>query len=101
MRVGPRRIVFIDYHMADQFPSPFPAFYQQLGIGSGFGSKGEFMLRTGGLIGSVDGAYLSTYVPLSKDFSIEPMVIYSGQSAGNFSIGLHYNLSQKTVYKKY
>jgi prolipoprotein diacylglyceryltransferase len=99
-RLGPRRFLFVDYHLADQFPAPFPSFYQQLGIGTGFGLKNGTVLRAGGFIGNLNGAYITTYLPLSEALSIEPMLVLSGQTSGNFSLGIHYNLSSKSRNKK-
>ena len=95
-RIGPQRILFVDYHLADQFPTPFPGFYQQLGIGSGFGSKGGTIFRAGSLIDPKLGAYLSVYMPVNKDLSFEPLLVFTGSSITHFSFGIQYNLSTKT-----
>jgi len=99
-RVGPQRILFADYHFADQFPSPFPGLSQQIGIGSGFGSKNGLYLRIGGILDENGGTYLSAYLPINKSFSLEPMMVFSNSSISHFSFGLHYSLSSKTSYHK-
>jgi len=99
-RFGPQRILFVDYHFADQFPAPFPGFYQQLGIGSGFGSKSGAIIRAGGLIDPNVGAYLTAYLPVNKNLSFEPLLVFYNSQITHFSFGLHYNLSSKTYYRK-
>ncbi len=98
-RLGPKRIFFIDYHFADQFPSPFPCFYQQIGIGTGFGFN-EANLRVGGFISPEIGGYFSAYIPVSKTLSFEPMVVLSNSDFNHFSLGVHYNISSNTFIKK-
>lgn len=99
-RLGPKKILFIDYHLADQFPSPFPFFSQQLGIGSGFGLGNDANLRIGEFIEPALGTYLSAYLPISRSLSFEPMIVFSNESVAQFSFGLHYNFSSKTIYRK-
>jgi len=99
-RVGPQRILFADFHYADQFPSPFPGISQQIGIGSGFGSKNGLYLRIGSIIDENKGTYLSAYLPINKSISFEPMLVISNSSFSHFSFGLHYSLPSKTSYHK-
>ena len=99
-RLGPKKILFIDYHLADQFPSPFPFLSQQLGIGTGLGLGNGTNLRIGGFIEPAMGTYLSAYLPISKSLSFEPMLVFSNESVSHFSFGLHYNFSSKTVNRK-
>jgi len=102
-RFGPKRIVYIDYHLADQFVTPFPGFYQELGLGTGLGSKNGTNIR-GGLIllprEDVVYRYLSAYLPVSKTFSLEPMLVLSDQAITQFSLGFHYNFSSTTHLRK-
>jgi hypothetical protein len=98
-RLGPKKYFFIDYHFADQFPTPFPCFYQQIGIGTGFGSN-EANFRVGGFISPEIGGYFSAYIPVSKILSFEPMVVLSNSDINHFSLGVHYNLSSNTFFKK-
>ncbi len=106
-RIGPRRILFMDYHLADHFPAPFPGFMQQLGIGSGFGAKNNTYIRAGFFLPARDDpfantpdGYFSAYLPINKDLSLEPMLVLAGQKFTQFSFGLHYNLSVKPFTKK-
>ena len=98
-RLGPRRIIFADYHIGDQFPSPFPSFCQQVGIGTGFGSK-NMNLRIGGFVAPESGGYLSSYFPVGQNLSFEPMIVWSNSQINQFSIAIHYNLSSNTFYRK-
>jgi prolipoprotein diacylglyceryltransferase len=100
LRIGPKRFFYIDYCLADQFPSPFPGFYQQLGLGSGLGSRNDTYFRVGVLMYADAGGYCSAYLPINKDFSLSPKLIVFGRAFSQFSLGLHYNLSSKTVYRK-
>jgi len=74
LRLGPQRIFYIDYRLGDQFPAPFPGFTQQIGIGTGFGSK-EVNFRIGGFIASGTGGYFSACFPVGKTLSFEPMIV--------------------------
>ena len=99
LRVGPKKIIYIDYHLGDQFPAPFPCFSQQIGVGTGFGTENA-NLRIGGFFAPSIGAYFSAYIPVSKMVSIEPMVVFENSNIEHFVIGLHYNISSKSFYKK-
>lgn len=99
-RVGPKHIAFISYKFADQFPSPFPGWYQNLEVGSGFGLKNGFNIRYGTDIG--EKVYLTGYIPLDENFVIEPfygwMNSYDIEPTHHklFSLGLHYRFGHKT-----
>jgi prolipoprotein diacylglyceryltransferase len=100
-RFGPKKIAFVSYKFADQFPSPFPGAYQSLEFGSGFGMNNGFNLRIGSDF--ADGAYFAAYIPIENKFVIEPLFQFgnSGSTSneydihGIFSIGFHYRLGQK------
>lgn len=107
LRFGPKRYIFADYHLADQFISPFPAYYQQLGLGSSLGFRNETNLRVGILNpfswdshSSSFDYYFSAYIPINKEISIEPILLFSGDSNTQFSIGFHYNLNTKSYNQK-
>ncbi len=100
LRIGPLKSFFVDYHFADQFAAPFPYLYQQIGIGTGLGLNNNTNLRLGGFIGPGDPYYISTCFPVNKLFSVEPMLVISGQSSTHFSFNIHYNLSSGRVYRK-
>ena len=97
-RLGQQKAFYIDYRLGDQFPSPFPGFTQQIGIGTGFGSK-DVNFRIG-ILAPESGGYFSAYFPVSKTLSFEPMIALSGSQINNFSLGVHYNLSSNTFYRK-
>ena len=99
IRLGPQKIFYVDYHLGDQFPAPFPCFTQQIGIGTGFGSK-DVNFRIGGFISPEIGGYFSAYFPVSKKFSVEPLIALTGSQINNFSLGVHYKLSSNTFYRK-
>lgn len=116
LRIGPRDIAYLDYHLADHFPSALPAYKQMIGIGSGFGSLTGLSASLGTLIGStrdyndwdfwefaLNGVYFTGYIPLSKGFSLEPLVLFSNSEYESqnldfrFSLGLHYEWHHKTI----
>jgi prolipoprotein diacylglyceryltransferase len=106
LRFGPKRYIFADYHLADQFITPFPAYYQQLGLGTSLGFRNETNLRVGILNpfswdshSSSFGYYFSAYMPINKEISIEPILLFTGESNTQFSIGFHYILASKS-YKQ-
>ncbi len=107
LRFGPRRFLFVDYHLADQFVSPFPGFYQELGLGTSLGFRNETNLRVGVLNpfpgnshSDNIGYYFTGYLPFYQRFSVEPTLFISGGSGTQFSLGVHYLLSSKSYYKK-
>ena len=100
-RVGPYRWFFVDYHLADQFPSALPGFRHQIGVGTGFGLKNRTSLRIGSNGGSF--VYLAGYFPIENKVVLEPMFLW-GKSAkdGNasqyqYSLGMSYRFGQKEV----
>jgi len=99
LRVGPQRFFYVDYRLGEQFPTPFPSFYQQLGIGTGLGTK-DANLRFGGFISPDIGAYFSACIPVSSLLSFEPMLVLSSSQIQHFSVGVHYNISSKSFYRK-
>jgi prolipoprotein diacylglyceryltransferase len=106
-RFGPKKVIFVDYHLADQFITPFPAYYQELGLGTSFGFINDANFRLG-LINPFSGDshsgrsgyYFSAYLPINNEFSVEPILLLPGKSNTQFSVGLHYNLSSKSYYQK-
>ena len=99
LRVGPQKVFYVDYHLGDQFPGPFPYFYHQVGIGTGFGST-DANFRLGAIIAQQVGTYFSAYFPVSKNLSFEPILVLSDSKLNHFSVGVHYNISSKTFNKK-
>ena len=98
LRLGPQRIFYIDYRLGDQFPVPFPGIIHQIGIGTGFGSK-DANFRVG-ILAPESGGYLSACFPVNKTLSFEPLIAISGSKINNFLLGVHYNISSNTFYKK-
>ena len=69
-RVGPKRILGLEYNFADHFPSALPAFTHELALGTGFGARSGFHIKSGILIGSQTynspGGYLKSRYPHRK-----------------------------------
>ena len=99
LRIGPQRILYAEYHLADQFPAPFPYLNQQIGIGTGLGTN-YANFRVGAILLPASGAYWSAYFPVSKSISLEPLIVISQGKVEHFSFGLHYMLSSKSFYRK-
>jgi phosphatidylglycerol:prolipoprotein diacylglycerol transferase len=74
LRTGPQRWFFVDYRLADHFPSSFPGIRQQLGIGTGLGTKNGTRLRLG--FNLYEMYYFTGYVPIENRIVIEPMIIW-------------------------
>jgi prolipoprotein diacylglyceryltransferase len=95
-RIGPPEIIFVDTHIANQFPSALPGLRFQTGLGSSFGMDNGFMLRTGI---SSHGYYANALVPIRDRLIFEPMLVigrpYLDRQRNNFqfSVGLHYRLA--------
>ena len=100
-RIGPRDILFLDFHLADQFPTPFPGLTEQFGLGTGFGLKNGTNLRVGGSI--LGSTYIALYLPIENKVIVEPLFCW-GKSEGlyhnaQFSLGIRYVIGEKTSYK--
>ena len=99
LRAGPYRWFFIDYHLADQFPSALPGFRHQLGIGTGFGLKNRTSMRIGSNGGSF--YYLAGYFPIQNKIVLEPMFLWGTSpkdgmtSQYQYSLGVSYRLGQR------
>jgi prolipoprotein diacylglyceryltransferase len=116
LRVGPRDLVFADYHLADQFPSALPGYRQMFGLGTGFGMDNGTALRIGMVIGeaqlndddwdfletNLNGLYTTGYFPLKGGFILEPLMLFDYSEANSktdfhFSLALHYEWGKKLV----
>jgi len=107
-RIGPKNILFLSYKYADHFPSPFPGTYQNIEIGSGFGTKNGFNLRFG--TDTQDKTYLAAYIPINNKFVFEPFYGWANSHESltginvqhQLSIGLHYRFGHKikSVHEK-
>lgn len=107
VRFGPKRFIYVDYHLADQFVTPFPAYYQSVGLGSSLGFRNETNLHVAFINPFPDNSYsslfgfnLSAYVPLNKVISVEPALFLSAESGAQFTFGLHYILTSKSYNQK-
>lgn len=100
VRIGPRKYGYVDYRLADQFPSALPGYLHQLGIGSGLGRTDGTALRFGG--SGENMVYLSGTFPIRDTYVIEPLLLM-GQSTTNktdknfyqISVGLTYRFGHK------
>jgi phosphatidylglycerol:prolipoprotein diacylglycerol transferase len=115
LRVGPRDIAFVDYHLSDHFPSALPAYAQMIGAGTGLGLNNGTALRLGTLIGNVQspndwdifempfhGIYVTGFLPLKKGMILEPLILIdtsedTQKADFHFSLGLWYEFGSKTV----
>ncbi len=100
LRIGPTRIIFADFRLADQFPAAFPGFRYQASIGSGFGLRNGTFARFG-----TNGTdpFVGAHLVLQNKLVLEPLFLWSNSpsfmpSLGKqrqFAIGLHYRFNQK------
>ena len=100
LRVGPSDIIFVDFHLANHFPSALPGLRFMTGLGSSFGMDTGFMMRTGI---SSHGYYANAMFPLGGNFLFEPTLVlgrpYLDRQRSNFqfSVGLHYRFGHARV----
>ena len=97
-RLGPQKWFFVDYHMADNFPSALPGFRHQIGIGTGFGLNNGTNVRLG--FNSNDITYLSGYFPIKNKIELQPMLLWGRSPIDDaknyqFSIGIGYRFGFK------
>ena len=107
VRFGPVKYFFIDYKLADHFPSALPGFRNQLGVGTGFGANNGMYARFGT---NFDGILISGYFPLNNGLILEPLVIWaeSYDSGSNsvrlrkmqFSLGISYRFGEQNAINK-
>lgn len=93
-RVGPERFLFIDYKLADHFPSPFPGLEHQFELGTGFGLKNGTNFKIGT---SPNSTFISAYIPISKEIVIEPYYLWN--NGGTESVSNPYQLSFSLHYR--
>jgi prolipoprotein diacylglyceryltransferase len=119
LRIGPQDIAFVEYHLADQFPSALPGYAQMIGIGSGFGKKKGLYVRIGSLIGNnilhpvfldfgfanrIRGFYATGLFPLKENLSLEPFLLIDTSELDSktdlhFALALHYEWGNKMIRK--
>lgn len=98
-RIGPRDLVFLDYHLSDNFPAVLQGFSHQVGIGTGFGLINGTNLRIG-FSGYNSGVYVAAYLPLTGGLIIEPLGYMSQLDEYRdfqFSLGVRYEFGQKII----
>jgi hypothetical protein len=104
VRVGPRYIFYVNYRLANHFPSPSPGFYQQIEIGTAFGFKNGTDFRFG--TDMYESKYIAATIPIQNKFVIEPLYLWnqnhSPEVANNnqFSLALYYRFGHKTESAK-
>jgi phosphatidylglycerol:prolipoprotein diacylglycerol transferase len=97
LRLGPKRIIWTDFHLADQFPLSAPGLNYQLGFGSDFGSRSGFNFRLGLSLTESD-YYISSVIPVKNKIVIEPFFQWSDyQNDRQFSIGISNRFGQKKL----
>jgi prolipoprotein diacylglyceryltransferase len=94
-RFGPRSVIYLDYRLADQFPSALPGFRHQFGIGTGLGYNNGLALRIGSNTDSIK--YLAAKIPIKNSIVLEPVFLWgkspqyeSNKTFRQFSLGLSY-----------
>ena len=99
-RVGIERIIYLSYHWGDYFPAPFPALYNNIELGSGFGSRKGFKASIG--VNTLGLIILKTKIPINNTFVIEPMYQWGTTPNINniksyqFSLVMHYLFGYKS-----
>lgn len=96
LRAGPQRWIFIDYRLANHFPSAFPGIRQQFGIGTGLGTDNGTRLRLG--YNTTDIYYFTGYVPIKNKVVIEPMILW-GKSPLDITGKNYYQFSLSVGYR--
>ncbi|MFY0688995.1 MAG: prolipoprotein diacylglyceryl transferase [Cyclobacteriaceae bacterium] len=103
-RLGPRDIFFVDYHLADRFPTSLPGMRQQFGIGTGFGQTNGLSFRMGVLGHPELGYYFSGSIPIEDMLLIEPLILLNTiqsrfdqlpRKQQQFSLGISYRFGHK------
>ncbi len=104
LRVGPRNILFADFHIADQFPASSPGLGFQTGFGTGLGLKNGFSLRYGFSFLDRGSYYISSFIPIKDRIVLEPLFLWKGGNSTSsypgvpekqFSVGLSYRFDKK------
>jgi hypothetical protein len=71
VRAGWERYLFVAYHLGDQFPVAFPAMYNYMELGSGFGLKNGMKLSLG--VNMESASMLKLCIPIKNKVIIEPV----------------------------
>jgi prolipoprotein diacylglyceryltransferase len=97
-RLGPQDIFYLDYRLANHFPSALPGLRHQFGVGTGLGRRNGTYLRFGytGL-----NKYFAANLPIQNTFIIQPFFawgsdpVYLQKKQFQFSIGLGYRFDHR------
>ncbi|GEO07020.1 hypothetical protein AAE02nite_46840 [Adhaeribacter aerolatus] len=97
IRVGPIRYLFMDYQLAQQFPSALPGLRHQVGVGSGFGLRNGSFLRAG--LTGMEDIFVSGQIIVQNRIVLEPLYLWGTSQTPyqvrqrQFSLGLHYRFN--------
>ncbi|MGV3587854.1 MAG: prolipoprotein diacylglyceryl transferase family protein, partial [Adhaeribacter sp.] len=97
VRLGPTRYFFVDYQLAQQFPSALPGMRHQIGVGSGFGLRNGSFLRAG--ITGMEDVFVGGNIVLQNRIVLEPLYLWGTSQTPyqvqqrQFSLGLHYRFN--------
>ena len=100
IRIGVTKTFFGEYRFADAFPTASPGYQSQLYLGTGFGQRNGFMLKTGftGLSGGGGEGRFS----LVLTFPIKNVMLTTNYAFGsNGQPGVTFNNSQFSMSVKY
>ncbi|PRY12793.1 phosphatidylglycerol:prolipoprotein diacylglycerol transferase [Pontibacter ummariensis] len=108
VRIGPTHIFFIDFRLAEHFPSAMPGLRYQGGIGSGFGLKNGTFVKVGS---TGTGTFVTGNLVIDNRFVLEPLYLWDPPltiypdleyKRRQFSVGLHYrfNIKEEKVLKQ-
>lgn len=78
-RFGPRKYLFADIGIANQFPVSAPGFPFTFGVGTGFGVSDNFNFKIGTILSEERSFFLSAYIPIENRVVIEPLYVWMGK----------------------
>ncbi len=116
LRIGPRDIAWLNYSLADHFPSVLPGYRHLIGVGTCFGSDQgisfQFGTRISGPVShhilfqfseiTFKGIYSTGTLPLGRNYILEPMLYFSQspfdqKNQLQFSVALRYVWGENSV----
>lgn len=96
-RFGVFKKGYVEYRVASQFPTPFPALASQFVIGFGFGRGGSFRVGTS----SYSTFFLEPAIPVGEHLLIQPWISLGGgfssqgeAKASQYAISVHYKFAR-------
>lgn len=97
VRFGVFKKGFIEYRVASQFPTPFPAQANQIALGFGFGQGGSFRVGTS----SYSTFFIEPAIPIGQHLLIQPWISLGGgfsngneAQANQYAIAVHYKFGR-------